>query len=450
MTNPYQEPVYTANNANDLNPTPRDVDVLESIDTDLKTAVIVSDLTADAADGTTADTAWSGTGNSTVIAALKGIFGKLAGILSVNLSQIGGATLSASNGVPIYDAYLAPQTASWTSATAVNTALTFNTAGMDTLGVTLNTPATFTNGVLTFQIWDGTTWMAIKCPRAESYSTDQTFSMAGVASSHTWQIPVAGFPQARILLSTAIAGSGTATLVGIVSSTPDTSLVTVGLDPSQPLPVGTNTLGNVNQTAATAGFSKTTDGTNVAAVKAASTAAVATDPAAVVALSPNTGLPAGTNAIGAVTGQGAQIAQTPTIQAAAYSAGNIIGAPSTFANALPSSFNGILQSITLAFKGSVQTGLFQVAVFSATPTGTFTDKAAPAIATADSANLIGVYSLSTPVSSLGTHTVFNLDGIGKQIKGASTSLYAVVICQTALSANPASTTDMIVTLGVLW
>lgn len=46
---------------------------------------------------------------------------------------------------------------------------------------------------------------------------------------------------------------------------------------SNALPAGTNTLGNI----------KITDGTNTAAVKGASTAAVATDPALVVAISPN-------------------------------------------------------------------------------------------------------------------------------------------------------------------
>jgi hypothetical protein len=52
---------------------------------------------------------------------------------------------------------------------------------------------------------------------------------------------------------------------------------------------------------ARAGFHEITDGTNTAAVKAASTAALATDPSLVVALSPNSPLPAGSNAIGSVT-----------------------------------------------------------------------------------------------------------------------------------------------------
>lgn len=54
-------------------------------------------------------------------------------------------------------------------------------------------------------------------------------------------------------------------------------------------------------TAANAWPQKITDGTNTAAVKAASTAAVATDPSLVVTLSPNTALPAGSNALGSVS-----------------------------------------------------------------------------------------------------------------------------------------------------
>ena len=56
---------------------------------------------------------------------------------------------------------------------------------------------------------------------------------------------------------------------------------------TNPLPVGTNTIGNVNQTIGAAGFSKITDGTNTSAVKPASIAAIATDPALVVTISPN-------------------------------------------------------------------------------------------------------------------------------------------------------------------
>jgi hypothetical protein len=59
-------------------------------------------------------------------------------------------------------------------------------------------------------------------------------------------LPVAGYPSVRARLSTAIAGAGTVGLVCIVSSAPDVSLVTVGLDPNQPLPAGANTIGAIS------------------------------------------------------------------------------------------------------------------------------------------------------------------------------------------------------------
>ena len=57
---------------------------------------------------------------------------------------------------------------------------------------------------------------------------------------------------------------------------------------------GTNVMPTMD-VAARAGFEKITDGTNTAAVKAASTAPAATDPALVVTLSPNSSLPTGIN-----------------------------------------------------------------------------------------------------------------------------------------------------------
>jgi hypothetical protein len=87
---------------------------------------------------------------------------------------------------------------------------------------------------------------------------------------------------------------------------------TVGVTALPALPTGSNVIGQVEITdgaghtapsgdvAARAYFDKITDGTNTAAVKAASAAAAATDPSLVVALSPNSPLPAGTAAIGSV------------------------------------------------------------------------------------------------------------------------------------------------------
>jgi hypothetical protein len=70
------------------------------------------------------------------------------------------------------------------------------------------------------------------------------------------------------------AGTNVAGKFGIDQTTPGT---TNGVQVIAALPAGTNTLGSV----------KITDGTSVPAVKAASTAPVATDPALVVTISPN-------------------------------------------------------------------------------------------------------------------------------------------------------------------
>lgn len=114
--------------------------------------------------------------------------------------------------------------------------------------------------------------------------------------------------------------------------------------------------------AARARFSKTTDGTNTAAVKAASTAAVATDPALVVALSPNGAAVKVTDGAnfqptGDTQGRAIQVTigdgTNPTIAAAAAAAD---------AKANPTA--GLLQSIMSGFNGAtwdrIRTGLVGV------------------------------------------------------------------------------------------
>ncbi len=173
------------------------------------------------------------------------------------------------------------------------------------------------------------------------------------------------------------------------------------------------------------------------------------NPAEGYAQSASVTLPAGTNTIGQVNGNGAAVEVVPAVTAGAYTAGFVVGGIMTFANVLPASFNGIIESLTLKFKGTVQTTEFDVALFSASPAGTFTDHAAPVIAAADSALLIGVFPMTANYSPLGTHTVYTLDGIGKAVVGSSTSLYAVVTTKSA-PVNPASTSDVSLRLGMIW
>jgi len=141
---------------------------------------------------------------------------------------------------------------------------------------------------------------------------------------------------------------------------------------------------------------------------------------------------------------------TPTVQAIVYALGRVIGG----VQAIPlypvqgSLIN--LEHITLKFKGSIQTGKFWVALFSAPPVGTFNDNAAPAIAAADTASLIDIFEMVTPVSALGTHTIFHLNNIRRTIQAgpATTNIYAVVVAETA-SIALGSTSDMTLEIGTV-
>lgn len=83
----------------------------------------------------------------------------------------------------------------------------------------------------------------------------------------------------------------------------DKALV-VALSPTSSIGTGTNIIGGVNQgnanDAAHAWTTKLTAGSDIVAVKPASTGISALDPALVVGISPNTGLPAGNNRLGAI------------------------------------------------------------------------------------------------------------------------------------------------------
>jgi len=152
--------------------------------------------------------------------------------------------------------------------------------------------------------------MSSESPAAELYSSDGFELSAQNATS----IPVG----TRGLLSMGSDGtnsrfikvdaSGNVIVVGAgVAGTPAGGVITIqGVTSGTAVTVAGTVTGNQGtaNTTANAWPIKVTDGTNTSAVKAASTAAVATDPALVVTFSPNTALPTGANVIGAVTQSG--------------------------------------------------------------------------------------------------------------------------------------------------
>ena len=54
-----------------------------------------------------------------------------------------------------FNQYAAPIVTVWTSATTTSTAVTLNTAGLDTVAITISTPSTITGGTIQFNVWDG-------------------------------------------------------------------------------------------------------------------------------------------------------------------------------------------------------------------------------------------------------------------------------------------------------
>ncbi len=162
---------------------------------------------------------------------------------AVNL-DIGGVAISANNPMPMLDAFAAPASASWTTTTPVNTAAAFGTGGYDTVIVTVAANSTFSGGAVVFEVYDGGNWMPVKAANIANYTTTGNTITPVANATSGYQIPVAGFPQFRVRLAS-VPTAGAVLVTTIVSSVPDVSVVTAGLDPSQPLPAGTNTLGSV-------------------------------------------------------------------------------------------------------------------------------------------------------------------------------------------------------------
>jgi hypothetical protein len=196
-------------------------------------------------------------------------------------------------------------------------------------------------------------------------------------------------------------------------------------------------------------FWQTTQPVSLAALPALVAGAAAIGTVGVTALP---ALPAGTNQIGLVTAGGytTQIQATPTVQAAAYAAGQCVGGLITLANAgRVTSGSGLVQAMTASFVSGVLPSL-DIILFNANPTGsTLTDKTTAAVATADLAKVIGIIHL-TDATLLGATTPSFCQGEQQAMPfklPSGTSLYASVVTRTAITLT--STTDMVVSANLL-
>ncbi len=152
--------------------------------------------------------------------------------------------------------------ASWTSGTALNTALSISIAGMNTVSVAMTNTATMTAGVLTFEISpDNTNWFSIAVARIDSYTVETAYTLNTVAN-RAWSTSADGFTNFRVRLSTVIAGTGTATIIIKPETFAIEPIVTVGQSVAASLQTtaaiasiaaGANLIGKVNVTTQTTG-----------------------------------------------------------------------------------------------------------------------------------------------------------------------------------------------------
>lgn len=121
-------------------------------------------------------------------------------------------------------------TASWTSATALNTALSVNILGYNTVSVAMSNTSTMTAGALTFEVSpDNTNWFPVAMQRIDgSYITENNYTLNQV-QSRAWSTSVDGFNYFRVRLSTTITGTGTANIFIIPQTFAIEPIVTAGL-----------------------------------------------------------------------------------------------------------------------------------------------------------------------------------------------------------------------------
>jgi hypothetical protein len=156
---------------------------------------------------------------------------------SGSLTANQGTAAAVTAGWPVIGGQLAETTASWTSATTVNTALALTVIGYNTVAVSLNQGTTITGGVVTFEVSDtvaGTNWYPIQGAQEQSFVSGSTYTLQQ-SVNQGYSFDVSGWVQFRVRLSTVISGTGTVAVGVIAQAAACESTVTIG---------GTVTVGN--------------------------------------------------------------------------------------------------------------------------------------------------------------------------------------------------------------
>jgi hypothetical protein len=140
----------------------------------------------------------------------------------------GTATATIGNGWLIANGNFSQQTATWTSATSLNSTLSAGTINNGaSLIVTVRTTTTITAGALTFEASDdGSNFFTVQCARTDTGAGESTYTLVA-STSQAWHCYTSAWARFRIRLSTAITGTGSATLLTTPNAAAGASLVTV-------------------------------------------------------------------------------------------------------------------------------------------------------------------------------------------------------------------------------
>lgn len=149
---------------------------------------------------------------------------------------------------------------------------------------------------------------------------------------------------------------------------------------------------------------------------------------------------------GQVGGLSFFVANTPTIQAAAYAAGNCMGGFQAITVTGTAGATGTLHSFQIQSKAGLATAK-QIYVFTSNPSSsTCTDKGTFTIASADRAKLLSTFSVTPAIPSGDTGSYGEATGMGRAFATSGNGNLYIAVVETA-AETPASTSDLIVSIG---
>lgn len=216
-----------------------------------------------------------------------------------NLAQLGGNTVSTGNGTAGTGTLRVSIASDSTGSVSATQSGTWSVRAQDGAGNALasatSAPAGTEQALIVRNIPSGTQPVS---GTVTANAGTGTFTISGaVTQSGTWNVRAQdGAGNALASSTSAPAGTEQALIVRNITSGTQTVSGTVTANQG-----GTWTVQPGNTANTTPWLVRPSDGTNTANIKAGSTAAVAADPSLVVALSPNSPLPTGSNTIGALT-----------------------------------------------------------------------------------------------------------------------------------------------------